>query len=134
MRDLLRRLIKIVAAVALLFAVIQVARRLLSSPEPAPVTPPDWPPLEPSTESGSATAAEPAASDEASASDEVVEASEAWVEPDDGSCPSGHPVKAKNSSKIFHVPGGGSYDRTKADRCYLDAAAAEADGYRQSKV
>lgn len=134
MRDLLRRLIKIVAAVALLFAVVQVARRLLSSPEPQPSSPPDWPPLEPSTESGAAIAVEPAASDDAASSDEVADASGAWVEPDDGSCPSGHPVKAKNSSKIFHIPGGGSYDRTKADRCYLDAAAAEADGYRQSKV
>ncbi|HLG00079.1 MAG TPA: hypothetical protein VI916_06385 [Acidimicrobiia bacterium] len=57
-----------------------------------------------------------------------------WVEPNgDGSCPPTHPVKAKLESGIFHVPGGQFYDRTKADRCYRDAAAAEADGLRPSK-
>jgi hypothetical protein len=56
----------------------------------------------------------------------------AWVESVDGACPATHPVKAKLSSGIFHVPGGQSYDRTKADRCYRDAEAAEADGLRQA--
>ena len=51
----------------------------------------------------------------------------------DGVCPTSHPVKAKRSSEIYHVPGGSSYERTKADRCYLDAAAAEADGLRPAK-
>jgi hypothetical protein len=36
------------------------------------------------------------------------------------------------SSKIFHVPGGLSYDRTKPDRCYRDEAAAESDGLRKA--
>jgi hypothetical protein len=59
----------------------------------------------------------------------------AWTEPnDDGSCPSTHPVKAKLSSGIFHVPGGLNYERTHADRCYVDEAAAVADGLRPSKV
>ena len=45
--------------------------------------------------------------------------------------PDDHPVKAKLASGIFHVPGGANYDRTNADRCYVDAAAAaEADGLR----
>lgn len=57
----------------------------------------------------------------------------AWTEPADGTCPTSHPVKAKLSSGIFHVPGGQNYDRTKADRCYTDAAAAETDGLRQAK-
>ena len=48
----------------------------------------------------------------------------------DGACPATHPVKAKLSSGIFHVPGGANYDRTHADRCYVDAEAAEADGLR----
>jgi hypothetical protein len=52
---------------------------------------------------------------------------------DDGTVPPGHPIKAKDSSGIFHVPGGRFYDRTTPDRCYPTAAAAEADGYRQSK-
>jgi hypothetical protein len=57
----------------------------------------------------------------------------AWVEPADGTCPATHPVKAKLSSGIFHVPGGQNYDRTHADRCYVDADAAAADGLRQSQ-
>jgi hypothetical protein len=59
----------------------------------------------------------------------------AWVEPNaDGTCPATHPVKAKLASGIFHVPGGANYARTKPDRCYVDAAAALADGLRASKV
>jgi hypothetical protein len=58
-----------------------------------------------------------------------------WVEANaDGSCPETHPVKAKLASGIFHVPGGANYSRTKADRCYVDEAAAVADGLRPSKV
>ena len=51
----------------------------------------------------------------------------------DGTCPVTHPVKAKLASGIYHLPGGGNYDRTKPERCYLDAAAAEADGLRAAK-
>lgn len=51
----------------------------------------------------------------------------------DGNCPDTHPVKVKQASGIYHVPGGLSYDRTTPDRCYRDAAAAEADGFRPSK-
>jgi hypothetical protein len=56
-----------------------------------------------------------------------------WVAPVDGGCPGTHPVKGKLTSKIFHVVGGFNYDRTIPDRCYVDAAAAEADGLRPSK-
>jgi len=59
----------------------------------------------------------------------------AWVEPlPDGDCPAGFPVKAKVASGIFHVEGGRNYARTKPDRCYASAEAAEADGLRQSKT
>jgi len=58
---------------------------------------------------------------------------EPWVQPEGGDCPGTHPVKGKLSSKIFHIPGGFNYARTVPDRCYIDAAAAEADGLRQSK-
>lgn len=57
----------------------------------------------------------------------------AWVEPDGDVCPTSHPVKGKLTSKIFHVPGGLSYGRTRPDRCYRDEAAAEADGLRPAK-
>lgn len=56
-----------------------------------------------------------------------------WVEPVGGTCPSTHPVKAKMASRIFHLPGMAAYDRTSADRCYSDAAAAESDGLRPAK-
>lgn len=58
---------------------------------------------------------------------------DAWVAPVDGACPVGHPIKAKDNSRIYHVPGGRFYERTTAERCYVDAAAAEADGYRAAK-
>jgi hypothetical protein len=62
-----------------------------------------------------------------------VPAADAWIEPADGTCPASHPVKAKMASGIFHEPGGASYERTKADRCYTSAAAALADGLRSAK-
>jgi hypothetical protein len=58
----------------------------------------------------------------------------AWIDADDGTCPTTHPVKAKLASGIFHVPGGASYERTKADRCYSSTDAAEADGLRAAKA
>ncbi|MCU1396065.1 MAG: hypothetical protein JWM34_4493 [Ilumatobacteraceae bacterium] len=58
-----------------------------------------------------------------------------WVLPtDDHSCPIGYPIKANDSSHIFHVPGGRFYDRTHAERCYATAEAAERDGYRRAKA
>ena len=60
-------------------------------------------------------------------------ATTAWVEPSGGVCPTSHPVKAKLASKIFHLPGMLNYERTKPDRCYQDAPAAEADGLRPAK-
>jgi hypothetical protein len=57
----------------------------------------------------------------------------AWVAPEDGACPLSHPVKANANSGIYHLPGGKFYDRTRAERCYVDAAAAEADGYRAAR-
>ena len=53
--------------------------------------------------------------------------------PVDGGCPDGYPIKAKEGSGIYHRPGGLSYERTRPDRCYADAAAAEADGFRAAK-
>lgn len=58
----------------------------------------------------------------------------AWVDPNDGVCPTSHPVKAKLTSKIFHIRGGMNYERAVPERCYRDPAAAEADGLRQSKM
>ncbi|MEO6318544.1 MAG: hypothetical protein ABIP36_07165 [Acidimicrobiales bacterium] len=57
----------------------------------------------------------------------------AWVEPKGGVCPTSHPVKAKLTSKIFHLPGMLNYERTTPDRCYADEAKATADGLRAAK-
>ena len=57
----------------------------------------------------------------------------AWVEPQNKACPATHPVKAKQSSNIFHVQGGLNYERTVPDRCYRDEAAAVADGFVKSR-
>jgi hypothetical protein len=57
----------------------------------------------------------------------------AWVDPVDGACPDGFPIKANDNSGIYHVPGGRFYERTRPERCYPTAEAAEADGYRRSK-
>lgn len=56
-----------------------------------------------------------------------------WVEPVGDVCPTSHPVKAKLASKIFHLPGMLNYARTRPDRCYQDAIAAESDGLRPAK-
>jgi hypothetical protein len=97
------------------------------SATPTPTAPPEWPSLTPVPD-----VPMPAAATTETRSDT---ADAGWVSPDaDGSAPASHPIKAKENSGIFHVPGGRFYDRTKADRCYATAAAAEADGYRQSKT
>jgi hypothetical protein len=57
-----------------------------------------------------------------------------WVDPVDGQCPDGYPVKANDNSGIFHVPGGRFYARTVPERCYANAADAVADGYRPAKA
>jgi hypothetical protein len=94
-----------------------------------------WPPLErdpvPSEPTPStALHADPEAPQPPAARADVTVA---FVEPTGDVCPTTHPVKAKLSSKIFHVPGGQMYDRTKPDRCYRDAGTAESDGLRQAK-
>ncbi len=63
----------------------------------------------------------------------VVPGDARWLPADGGSCPLSHPVKANSNSMIYHEPGGRFYDRTRAERCYADAVAAEADGYRAAK-
>ena len=115
------------ALAALVVAVARVVqtmrdRRALDEP------PADWPPLRETV----GAAADRDGADPGAGSGRPT--AEGWVEPDgDGACPTSHPVKAKLSSKIFHVPGGASYERTKADRCYGSTKAAESDGLRQSK-
>jgi hypothetical protein len=87
-------------------------------PQPFPFPPQPRRPADPSDPGAGAVATTDAA---------------ASVEASAGTCPSSHPVKGKRASGIYHQPGGLSYDRTVPDRCYRDAAAAEADGLRAAK-
>ena len=97
--------------------------------------PPEWPPLPPLDDGTTAAAPSDRASDAQTTITEGAGSTEtAWRASHDGACPDGFPIKAKDSSGIFHVPGGRFYDRTKPDRCYPDASSAAADGYRQSKT
>ena len=57
----------------------------------------------------------------------------AWVEPVGGVCPETHPIKAKLSSKLFHLPGMFAYDRCNPDRCYGEEDGAVADGLTKAK-
>ena len=109
-------------------------RSQATTPTPAqPPQWPDWPARADSTDKTGAAGASGATATTAAAPNDA--APPAWLPAnEDGSTPAGHPVKVKESSGIFHVPGGRFYDRTKPDRCYPTAAAAEAVGYRRSKT
>lgn len=58
---------------------------------------------------------------------------EAWVQPTGAVCPPSHPIKAKLSSKLYHLPGMFAYARTTPDRCYRNEDDAVADGLRRAK-
>lgn len=123
----MRRIVRILAVLGLIAVVVAVVRRLLAGQGEPPPAPP-WEPITPPEPTAAPDPERPAAAGTPAGN------GAAWVDADaDGSCPSTHPVKAKLSSKIFHVAGGSSYDRTGADRCYRDEASAEADGLRRAK-
>ena len=153
----MRRLFRSVILAAVVAAGVAAAKALtrkddpLPSPAAAPAGGP-WPPLRNETAAPIANAevpvtkpAEPATTPTPKPKPAVVPEPDGvpvadaptgspWVEPDaDGECPASHPIKAKMKSKIFHAPGQLNYDRTTPDRCYVDAAAAEADGLRAAK-
>jgi hypothetical protein len=86
-------------------------------------------PAAPATKAPAAKKAAKRAAKKASASTPLP----AFVEPEGGVCPPTHPVKAKLASRLFHLPGMFAYDRTRADRCYLDAPTAVADGFTSAK-
>ena len=56
-----------------------------------------------------------------------------WVEPTGRICPPSHPIKAKLTSMLFHLPGMAAYNRTNPDRCYADETAAEQDGVTRAR-
>jgi hypothetical protein len=128
MMRFLRRILGFGALAALGFAAWRAydKRRLDTGvtwdPQPFPYPPQPHTPSQPHATPSTATSAPARAA-----------AIEPWVDADGGECPATHPVKAKLASGIFHVPGGSNYDRTRADRCYVNAEAATRDGLRASK-
>ena len=117
-----RRLVTCVSVGAAVVIVAAVARWWTARSVPAPSATPQWPPFDP---------AAPAATTDPVTPEPV---RPPWVAPVDGQCTIDHPVKANDNSGIYHVPGGRFYDRTRAERCYVDAVSAEADGYRAAKA
>jgi hypothetical protein len=129
------------------YAVARLLQRRVDRVTPVPG--PSWPPVTPPTQRPGPRPEprpEPSAAPEVPADAPVPAApapapapspsdnGRAWVEPSsDGICPQTHPIRAKASSKIFHLPGMLAYERTKPDRCYAEEAAAEADGFRKAK-
>lgn len=138
-----RRVVRLAVRVALLVALVWLARQFLKRWVEGPANPassPDWPAI-PSAPVVTPPRPAPAPSD--ASAGKVPDAlrraaptssAKAWVRPQaDGSAPPTHPVKAKVSSRIYRVPGMASYDRSTADRCYPSAEAAEADGFSKAK-
>jgi len=132
-----RRAPRTLLLVAMLAAVVAVGTRLLRRRSavlpPAGDDAPAWPPL-----ADVAVAPGPEHSPvrrpgEGQTPPAGPDDSATWVLPEGGACPSGHPVKAKVLSGIYHLLGSAHYARTQPDRCYPDAAAAEADGLRPPK-
>lgn len=122
MMRLLRRLfwLGLLAGVGMAIYRVVTGRQAQSSDAPS------WTPAAPARP----TVAKPSPTSPQSA----VDPSARWVVPVNGECPSGYPIKANDSSRIFHVPGGRFYERTAAERCYATAEDAVADGYRPAKA
>ena len=100
-------------------------------------TPAPPPPPEPAPAAAPAPSRAPAAAPKKAAAKKAAKKAAApavaWVEPSGGVCPESHPVKAKLSSRLYHLPGMFAYPRTNPDRCYRDGEAAEADGLTRAK-
>jgi hypothetical protein len=141
MRRLIRtmfRLALVIGAAAALYKVVQARR-------PSPELPEGdaWPPAPKPVRATPSVAAKPAAqkpvankpatAKRAAEKPAPAQPAAAWTGPVDGACPATHPIKAKLSSSIYHLPGMIAYERTNPDRCYRDEESAEADGLRKAK-
>ena len=133
----IRRLFRVGMFLGVVAGVAAALAKLLSGQEPDPLSlasqPPEpWPVLK-SDPTSPATPTERAIPDPQTRAPANESTARIWVEPAGDVCPTSHPVKAKLSSKIFHLPGMMNYERTNPDRCYADAAGAESDGLRAAK-
>ena len=129
MPGIIRALIALVV-LAFIAKTIERKRHSTASPEA-----PQWPAWNQGRESAGSTGEEAASAPKvAEPASESAADSKSWADPDNGDCPPGFPVKVKLSSGIYHVEGMMNWERLQADRCYVSAEAAEADGYRASKM
>ncbi|MCU4186540.1 hypothetical protein K6U06_19390 [Acidiferrimicrobium sp. IK] len=155
MRRALRRLVVLAVLGGLLWSSQRWWRLWTSPPEEiAPATP--WPPVPQDPASAPPSPPAPASPAAGSPPPVLAEAARAaeptsdggaepgaggGAEPDydggadpvDGRCPDGYPVKAKQRSRIYHLPGMALYERTTPDRCYRSAEDAERSGFRRAK-
>ncbi len=109
-------------------AAVLRTRRRAGAEQPRTIRPAEWPPLVAVSTGQADPTTGFVAADDFAAGDPA-----AWVDPTEAQCPVTHPVKGNASSGIYHVPGSRFYDMTIPERCYRDAAAAEADGMRAPK-
>lgn len=124
-------ILRLILAAVILAVVAKAIERMRRSGEDQPT--PEWPSWSerrqtPRPAAPAAATTAPDSSADAAADDG------AWATPVDGECPAGYPVKVKTKSRIYHLEGMLNYERTHADRCYASPEAAEADGFRASKV
>jgi hypothetical protein len=131
-KKVLRFTLRLALAAAVAWLARLALKRWIEGPAVPAATP--WPPIpDPSPKP---PPPETAAAPQTSLTPEThsAPAAEVWVKAlEDGSNPPTHPVKAKVSSHIYHLPGMAFYGRTRADRCYATAEAAEADGFVKAK-
>lgn len=154
---MIRRSFRIGLRVGLLGGVVAAAVKMVqsrrSSPTvEAPAPAEEWPPVQaepvpveaevPVVQAEEETAAPvrkspakkaPAAKKAAGRTRKAAAPAMTWVEPTGAVCPPSHPVKAKLSSRLYHLPGMFAYARTVPDRCYGTAEEAEADGLVRAK-
>lgn len=64
----------------------------------------------------------------------------AGVAPTRDGCPAEAPIKGNivgrgdnDGERIYHIPGGASYDRTKPERCFPTEEAAQQAGFRKAE-
>lgn len=133
---MLKKVFRLIARLAILGSLVYLVRaalrRWIDGPEPAPAPPGrQWAPV---TEAPRvAPPAEPQAAPQAAPS-KAAGPGGTWVAPDDsGAAPNTHPVKVKLSSGLYREPGSSNYERTRPDRCYVSAEAAEADGFTRAR-
>jgi hypothetical protein len=138
---MIRRLFRKMFRLALVIGAAAAVYKVVQARKPSPALPEGdaWPPTPKPvpkpvpTPPERANAAPVTAPPTPAAHKAAPKTSAAWVEPVEGACPATHPVKAKMTSMIYHLPGMTAYARTRPDRCYSDEDAAQADGLRKAK-